>query len=84
MLANYESKNPLKDKLNSLHIFEGNITIEDLKGGMSYATYLISDKKKKFVAKIGKSLVDFRDNPLHQIEANKAANIANIVPGATT
>jgi thiamine kinase-like enzyme len=80
MLANYESKNQLKDKLNSLHFFEGNITIEDLKGGMSYATYLISDKKNKFVAKIGKSLVDFRDNPLHQIEANKAANIANITP----
>ena len=80
MLANYESINQLKDKLNSLHLFEGNITIENLKGGMSYTTYLISDKKNKFVAKIGKSLVDFRDNPLHQIEANKAANIANIAP----
>ena len=80
MLANYETINQLKNQLNSLNLFEGNIAIEDLKEGMNNSTYLISDKNNKFIVKIGQSLVDFRDNPLHEIEASKAANTVNVAP----
>ena len=62
MLANYESINHLKDKLNVLHLFADNITIEDLKEGKNHTTYLISDKKNKYVAKISKSKEDFCKN----------------------
>lgn len=80
MLANYESITKLKDKLSTLHLFESNIDIKDLKGGMNHSTYIISDKKNKYVVKIGKSLVDFGRNYLHEIKANKAANSVNIAP----
>ena len=52
MLANYETINQLKNQLNSLNLFEGNIAIEDLKGGMNNATYLISDQNNRFILAI--------------------------------
>jgi len=80
MLANYESINQLIDRLNSLNIFEGNVSAKKLKLGMNNETYLLSDNNNKYVAKIGSALVDFQRTRLHEIEATKAGNIANIAP----
>ena len=55
-MENYSS-DTIKKKLETLTIWRGNIDINVLTGGWTNDTYLVTDDKKKYVAKIGNNCI---------------------------
>ena len=70
----------IKNKLNTLIIFEGSIDLEILEGGMTNYTYLVLVGKKKYVAKIVDDNMYYGPIRSHEIEASKAGHRAGISP----
>ena len=78
-MENYSS-DKIKQKLENLTIWKGNIDVKVLTGGLTNDTYLITDDKKKYVAKIGDDKIDFGIIRSQEIIAHKAAYQAGISP----
>ena len=70
----------IKKKLEALTIWKGNIYINVLTGGWTNDTYLVTDDKKKYVAKIGGDKIDFGVIRAQEIVAHKAAYQVGISP----
>ena len=71
-MENYSS-DTIKKKLETLTIWRGNIDINVLTGGWTNDTYLVTDDKKKYVAKIGNDKIYFGVIRAQEIAAHEAA-----------
>ena len=78
-MENY-SLDKIKKKLETLSIWNNNISVEVLQGGWTNETYLVTDDNKKYVAKIGGDKKDFGIIRSNEIQAHRAAHEANISP----
>ena len=78
-MENYSS-DTIKKKLETLTIWSGNIDINVLTGGLTNDTYLVTDDKKKYVAKIGNNKIDFGVIRAQEIAAHEAAYQTGISP----
>ena len=70
----------IKNTLSKVPIWNGDINIEPLEGGITNKNYLIKDKKKKYVARFGEDIIHHHIMRFHEIAANKAANEVGIAP----
>ena len=70
----------IKNTLSKVSIWNGDINIEPLEGGITNKNYLIKDKKKKYVARFGEDIIHHHIVRFHEIAANKAANEVGIAP----
>ena len=78
-MENYSS-DTIKKKLETLTIWRGNIDINVLTGGWTNDTYLVTDDKKNYVAKIGNDKIYFGVIRAQEIAAHKAAYQVGISP----
>ena len=78
-MENYSS-DTIKKKLETLTIWRGNIDINVLTGGWTNDTYLVTDDKKKYVAKIGDNIKYFGVIRAQEIAAHEAAYQTGISP----
>lgn len=71
---------PDENRVRSLSIWKGNISIQPLKGGVSNASFTVEDQTGKYVARVGE------DYPFHQVSreregiASRAAFEAGLSP----
>jgi thiamine kinase-like enzyme len=68
------------DKIKQLSCWNGNVTIEPLKGGLSNANYLVEDADGKHVVRFGQDYPFHHVSRQHEVMVAKAAHAAGFAP----
>jgi thiamine kinase-like enzyme len=68
------------DKIRRLSCWNGSVTIEPLKGGLSNANYLVEDANGKHVVRFGKDYPFHHVSRHHELMVAKAAHSAGFAP----
>ncbi len=69
-----------EDRIRNLGIWRGKITVEPLSGGMTNRNYLVRDKERAVVVRLGEDIAVHMINRANELAASQAAHAAGISP----
>lgn len=67
-------------QIRSLPIWQGDITINPLNGGLTNFNFLVEDAKGKYVARLGEDIVEHQVMRFNELTASRAAHEAGLSP----
>ncbi len=83
-LANGERRKPVQDsdieRIRRLPIWQGEITIAPLGGGLTNLNFTVEDRVGKYVARLGKDIVEHHVLRFNELAASRAAHVAGLSP----
>lgn len=69
-----------EDRIRGLDIWQGNISIEPLSGGMTNRNYLVKDRKRTVAVRLGEDIPFHMISRANELAAGQAAHAAGISP----
>lgn len=69
-----------EEKIKSLPIWKGPVTLEPLSGGITNINYRVSDSEATYVVRIGADIIEHQVMRFNELAASKAAHAAGISP----
>lgn len=69
-----------KEQIQSLPIWQGDVKINSLNGGLTNLNFLVEDDLGKYVARIGEDIVEHQVMRFNELAASRAAHAAGLSP----